>query len=259
VTTGTGRLAGSLVHRYTVDVPADPGWSQPWRHRESAPGAEVTRDEAPAGGGWQPSAWDQPIPALRGSSYGAPASHKGTGHRGDEGRGQYRPATELEEDASVVLGDPPAALRGSSGAAFGGLVKTGSMAPEANAPVMRRRADGGLVVNPGGVRLGERHIHTSDDRRQGLHVNRPTLRLIRVTAPARETSSPMPGQRGSGRTIRTSMFNPLARERTAGPVTPRSRRIFRPYGQTDHVEVDAAPSSAGIYDAGPVGDGSWVQ
>jgi hypothetical protein len=249
---GTDRLTGRLVTTYQVNVPADPGWAQPWRHSADSEGGGVDRDDASSGGGWQPYAWDTPITqtVLPGESYSGRPTHYGTGHDGSEGRGTGRPAEELRNGDAWESGDPPGRLLGASGAANGGLVATGVSAPWANAPVFRRRADGGQVSNPGGLDLGQRHIHTVERHRQGLHFNHPFLRFIRTRVPGREMSSPYPGGR-------TSPYNPIDRVRTAGPVAPRLRRILRPYGQTDYVAQDQYPADTPKYDSGSIG-GDWA-
>jgi hypothetical protein len=249
---GTERLTGRLVTSYQIDIPPDPGWAQPWRHTADSAGGGVDRDDAPAGGGWQPYGWDTAITqtVLTGSSYGPSPSHHSTGHDGPEGRGTGRPAEELRNLDRDHSGDDPGQLYGAAGADNGGLVATGVSAPWANAPVHRRRADGKQVSNPGGLDLGHRHIHTTERHRQGLHFNRPFLRFIRTRITGRETSSPYPGGK-------TSPYNPIDRLRTVGPVAPRLRHILRPYGQTDYVAQDQAPAAAPLLDGGAIG-GEWA-
>lgn len=256
------RLTGSLTRAYALDIPADPGGAQPARHSADAPGGGVERDDAPAGGGWQPSEWDSPLApmVLPGDSrdpYGQDnRGHVGKGHKGPRGRGTAREAAQIpHRDTRAGRGRHGAAgldTAGAAGAAHGGLVATGVSAPWANAPVFRRRADGAQVRNPGGLRLGSTYTPVGDRHRQGLHFNRPFLRFVRINTPVVERSSPNPGS------TRTAMYDPLARERTAGPVEPRLRRIQRPYGQTDYVDVDQNPAATGRYDAGPIG-GDWAR
>lgn len=223
------RITGALVNSYAIDVPADPGWSQPWRHKADAAGGDVERDDAPVGGGWQPYGWDTGVNVLAGESYSPPPSHKGTGHRGDYGRGGARERVPVGNRDKHTGGDGPAPLLGAGGAANGGLVATGVSAPWANAPVGRRRADGGTAMNPGGLRLGRRHVHTTEEHRQGLHFNRPSLRFIRMTKPTVSTEK-------SGRPV--------------GAIAPKGRTILRPQGQ--ELDVPAEPTNAG-----PIG-GDWA-
>lgn len=247
------RFSGSLVHRYALDVPADPGWTQPERHHGDSAGGAVDRDDASAGGGWQPFAWDDRIPVLPGTSGRVPGSHYGTGHRGAQGRGEAGPTEELASTDQQLGGlHSPADLRraGAAGAANGGLVATGVSAPWANAPVARRRADGKAVVNPGGLRLGTDYSIRADSHRQGLHMNRPFLRFIRMSAPVVERTSPSPGGK-------TSPYDPMVRARTVGPINPRLRRLVKPFGQTDMVDIDSDPAGAPVYDPGPIG-GDWA-
>lgn len=227
------RLAGRLVASYSVTLPSAPGWAQPARHREEAPGGDPSRDEAPAGGGWQPEEWGT-VPgalALAGTTTGEPPSHKSAGtHRGLLGRGAGRRATALESLDRTVTGDPAGALLGAAGAAHGGIVRQGVSDPWAYPAVARRRADGGTVTRDGTLRLGRRHVHVSEEHRQGLHMNRPTIRYVREAAPT------------------------VAQERAiraVGPVAARSRAILRPQGQTD--EAPAVPANAG-----PIG-GEWAR
>lgn len=255
----TQRISGSLTRAGTVDLPSDPGWSQPDRHRADSAGGGVVRDDASAGGGWAPQSWGA-YPgeaALPGGSWGGAPSHRRfASHDGDQGRGDALPDNELESTDVDVNGDAPAPAYGGGGAAHGGLVLTGISDSWANAAYSRRRADGGVVVREGGLDLGRRHIHPTVDHRQGLHMNRPTIRYVRTTRPVVERNSPYPGSAQGG--PRTSPFNPIDRLRTFGVVTPRARRILRPFGQTDMVNVDQYPSQVDAYDPGVIGS-EWVQ
>lgn len=242
---------------YAVTVPADPGWAQPARHAATAPGGGVDRDDASAGGGWQPYAWGMDVPAsvLPGES-ARPSSpgHAGSrSHAGAYGRGQTpRPARELgnpDNLAGTGLHTPETLdLAGASGAANGGISPTGVSAPWANGPVSRRRADGTMISRAGGLALGTDYVRVAETHHQGLHMNRPTIRGVRQTSPVVERSSPSPGGR-------TSPYDPMAPGRTKGPIAPRLRRIVRPYGQTDYVSYDQDPGAA--VDSGTVG-GEWV-
>lgn len=258
------RISGGLVGRYAYDVPAQPGWAQPAMHRADAAGGAVERDEAGAGGGWQPDSWDQPIPAQTGGDWGDGSyttsnddGHRGRGsHRGDKGRGQARPAREIpNRDDFAGRGRHGAAdldHAGAAGAAHGGLVAKGVSAPWANAPVARRRADGKTVTRAGGLRLGSTYTPVGEAHRQGLHLNRPFLRFVRLYVPVQEQTSPYPGGR-------TSPFDPTERANKQGPVQPRLRRMQRPYGQADYADVDQAPASRALYDSGVVNADEWVR
>lgn len=229
----TDRITGRLVTTYSVVVPADPGWTQPERHRDTDPsGGEPDRDEAPAGGGWQPAAWGE-VPGalvLAGETYGEPSDHRGTGsHRGTGGRGAGRGRVPLATTDTIVSGDRPGALLGAAGANNGGISPTGVSAAWASPPVGRRRADGGTVTRAGGLSLGHLYTIVTERHRQGLHLNRPTLRFIRTAAPAKSTDRA---------------------ERTAGPIQPRSRALVRPAGVPD--EAPAAPAKSQ-----PIG-GGWA-
>lgn len=248
------RFSGSLTHQYALDVPSDPGWAQPARHHGDSAGGAIDRDDASAGGGWQPAGWDERVPVLPGTSGASTSSHYGTGsHYGDMGHGDAGPDVELDSLDEQLGGRHTAAdLRraGAAGAANGGLVATGVSAPWANAPVVRRRADGKAVVNPGGMRLGTDYQPRVDRHRQGLHFNRPFLRFIRVNRPVQERSSPSPGGR-------TSPYDPMVRARTVGPINPRLRRLVKPFGSADYVDVDQDPAHTAAYDPGPIG-GDWA-
>lgn len=253
----TQRISGSLVRAGTYTVPADPGYAQPDRHRSDSAGGGTIRDDASAGGGWAPASWGTMPNVLDGESY----QHGATGHRrfathdGDQGRGAALPDNELDSTDRNINGDAPGPLYGSGGAAHNGISPTGVSADWANGPNTRRRADGGVVLRAGGLDLGKRHIHTTGEHRQGLHMNRPTIRYVRATGPVVERSSPYPGSaQGSPR---TSPYNPIDRVRTFGVVTPRARRILRPFGQTDSVDVDQYPAATGVYDPGVIG-GEWA-
>lgn len=250
----TQRISGSLVRAGTVDVPADPGWSQPARHRADAAGGGIIRDDAPAGGGWAPASWGE-LPGagvLTGESYTAPRNHRRfASHEGRDGDGGAQPRVVVDNLDQTCTGDAPAPLYGPGGAAHGGIMPQGVSMPWAYPAGSRRRADGGVVTRDGTLDLGRRHIHTSDSHRQGLHMNRPTIRYVRTTGPVVERSSPYPGSvQGAPR---TSPFNPIERVRTFGPVEPRTRRILRPYGQTDMADVDQNPSATPVYDPGVIG------
>lgn len=254
----SNRISGSLVRAGTVDVPSDPGWSQPARHRSDSAGGGVVRDDAPAGGGWAPAAWGEYPGAgvLTGETYTRPRDHRRfPSHDGDEGQGGGTPRTVADSLDEVWNGDAPAPLYGNGGAAHDGISPQGVSAPWAYPALTRRTASGGTISRDGSMDLGRRHIHTTDRHRQGLHMNRPTIRYVRATTPVQERSSPYPGS--SQGAPRTSPYNPIERPRTIGPIAPRGRRILRPYGQTDSVDIDQYPAGVSEYDSGVVGS-DWI-
>lgn len=251
------RISGSLVRAGTYTVPADPGYAQPDRHRSDSAGGGTIRDDASSGGGWAPRSWGEMPNVLGGSTYRNTTGHdRFATHDGDQGRGAALPDNELVSTDRDVNGDAPAPAYGAAGAAHGGLSPTGISADWANAAYSRRRADGGVVIRAGGLDLGKRHIHTSLDHRQGLHMNRPTIRYVRSTAPVVERTSPYPGSAQGA--PRTSPYDPMVRPRTYGVVAPRARRIIRPFGQTTaFTPVDQDPAATPVYDPGVIG-GEWA-
>lgn len=252
------RITGSVVRMGVVDVPADPGWSQPDRHRSTSPGGGIDRDNAPSGGGWAPAAWGELPPVLTGETYpgGATGHRRFATHDGTMGRGDPDTRPVVRQTDAVTTGDAAGPLYGNGGAAHDGISPQGVSAPWAYPAGARRRADGGMVVRDGSLDLGKRHIHVSDQHRQGLHMNRPTIRYVRTTSPVVERSSPFPtGNHGAPR---TSPFNPIARARTVGPIPTRTRRLMRPTGQTDYVDIDVDPSGVDDYDPGVVTGDGWV-
>lgn len=232
------RITGRLVHSYVAVVPADPGWAQPARHRSDAEGGGIDRDDAPAGGGWQPYGWDTGVNVLPGETYGPAPTHRGDGsHAGELGRGGGRRRVLVTSEDRDLSGDDPGLLLGAGGAANGGLVLTGVSLPFAARPTSRRRADGGVVNNPGGIRLGERHLHPTVEHRQALHFNRPSIRFIRESSPTVSTTRSA---------------------RPAGPVAPRSRTILRPTGLTSEVAEQTAQASAVAAEVDVIGS-DWVR
>lgn len=228
-----GAFTGSLLHRYYVDVSATPGQYRADVHDDEAPGGDVTRDQASMGGAWTPDDWlTGATPVLDGGP-GNTLTHDvrtdggqlpaGTRRPDDGGQG---PLDQNHGGAAV-----PATLNmaGAAGAAMGGIVKTGSMEPRAN---------------PGGVRLGQDYTHPAERHRQGLHFNRPGLRLIRVT----ETNAEMRDEPGAAPRF----------SRGAGLRVPRLRHILRPEGQATMSAIDEVPAAAVVLDPGPIG-GEWAQ
>lgn len=221
-----GAFTGALQRTYGyvgyVDVNALPGTITSDRHDAdtdtTAPSDDRDRAFAPAGGGEVPLEWlSGQVPQGTGDMASPDPdshNHKATGnHAGGQAGGMARWVGQDRDQAARRQGDRHApetlaATGVTGGAAFGGLVKTGSMEPQAN---------------PGGVDLGHRYTHPADSHRQNLHFNQPGLRIIR--APGR-TSAEYTSY-GEG----------------AGPSQPRLRRQVRPAGQSSFLPVDQAPSS----------------
>lgn len=252
------RISGQLVRYGTVDTPADPGWAQPARHRSTAAGGGVERDDAPSGGGWVPNSWGgypgQTV--LTGEDRHRQESHsRYATHDGDQGRGDALPRNVLDSTDVNSLGDARMPIYGAGGAAHGGISPQGVSAPWAYPALSRRRADGGVVIRDGSMRAGQLHTVTTERHRQGLHMNRPTIRWVRDATVTVERRSPYPGSAQGA--PRTSPFDPIVRSRTVGPVNPRTRRIMRPFGQTDTVDVDQEPGRAPEFDPGIIGS-DWV-
>lgn len=224
------RISGRLVQSYSYTAAAEPGWAQHDRH--TGEGAEPnTRDDAPAGGGWQPAAWGESgVNVLPGSAAAnLIKSHRGgDSHHGDEGRGSGVDLTILDNPDRLNGGDSPGQLLGAGGAANGGLRAEGS-APWMSPGAARRRADGGVVTRAAGFLLGHRHVPVTGEHRQGLHMNKPTIRGVRqkiITA----------GWDANGRPV--------------GPIIPKA------HAQLQGVAYDSA-ESAPTRNAGPVG-GEWA-
>jgi hypothetical protein len=225
------RFAGRLVQAYSYTVPADPGWAQPDRHRDSPPEPNG-RDQAPSGGGWQPAAWGESGVNVLPGTQTPPTiwDHKGTGnHHGTTGRGAAESYTELTNlDQLRAPGDSPGKLLGAGGAANGGLRADGS-APWMSPGASRRRADGGMVFRLPGFRLGHTHTPVTAEHRQGLHMNRPKIRGVRQ------------------KQINAILDN---NGRPAGPIQPKVHAQLGGYTYDEAPPV--APSNAG-----PIG-GGWA-
>jgi hypothetical protein len=196
-----------------VTVPADPGWAQPRRHDADAGGGAVDRDNAPTGGGWQPDAWTSTtgLAGLRGEQLAdaGDTGHRGGGsHRGDEGRGAGRRRVVLESTDKLTGGYAPTQNWGAGGAANGGLRAEGA-APWMSPGTSRRRADGGVVSRAAGYFLGRAwYRRPLEKHRQGLHLNRPTIRGVREKQITKST---------------------VGAARTVGPLQPRARKTVAPY------------------------------
>jgi len=233
------RMSGRLVQTYSFVAPADPGFAQHARHTGEGEEPNV-RDDAPSGGGWQPTAWGESgvnvLPGGQGNGRypdapGNSPSHKGSddGHHGDTGRGSSAaPVARLDNLDTLTGGDSPGQLLGAGGAANGGLRADGS-APWMSPGASRRRADGGIVTRAPGFDLGHRHVPVTGDHHQGLHMNKPTIRGVRQK-------------------IITHAYDP--NNRAAGVLIPKS------HAQLQGVAYDSA-ESAPTRDAGPIG-GGWA-
>lgn len=233
--TDTDRLTGRLVQEYSYTVPAEPGFAQHARHQGEGDEPN-TRDDAPSGGGWQPTAWGEsgvnvlPGGAGNGSYPTDDRNHKGSlSHKGGQGRGAIgESVVRLDNPDALNGGDSPGQLLGAGGAANGGLRAEGS-APWMSPGATRRRADGGIVVRAAGFLLGHRHVPVTGEHRQGLHMNKPTIRGVRQK-------------------IITAGTDPNGRP--AGPIIPKS------HASLPGVAYDSA-DSAPTRDAGPIGAG-WA-
>lgn len=233
--TATDRISGRLVQNYSYTVPADPGFAQHARH--TGEGTEPnTRDDAPAGGGWQPTAWGESgVNVLPGNAAalvqgGMSGNHKGDhSHHGPLHHGASREIpTRLDNLDDINGGDSPGQLLGAGGANNGGLRADGS-APWMNPGASRRRADGGVVTRAPGFLLGHRHVPVTGEHRQGLHMNKPTIRGVRQKI---ITAGKDPGVR------------------MVGPIIPKS------HAQLPGTTYDTAASMA-TRSAGAIG-GEWA-
>lgn len=207
----TPRFSGRLTQAYTVTVPSDPGWAQPDRHSADAAGGGIDRDDAATGGGWQPASWGDTsnLAGLYGNTLPrVETGHTRTpGHTGPEGRGAGQERVILDSADGDLGGDRSGILYGAGGAANGGLVASGS-APWMSPGASRRRADGGLVTREPGFKVGHWHITVRGNHRQGLHLNRPTIRGVREKQITRGTEPAI---------------------RSVGPVAPSGRTTIPPY------------------------------
>lgn len=214
---GGDRFTGRLVSSWSVTTPAPPGFAQHARHQEDSPGGTTDRDDAVSGGGWQPAVWDS-MPAQtvqRGELLRdeGDIGHRvgGNNHRGPEGRGAASPRVPLDSPDHFLGGHGgQTPLIGAGGAANGGLRADGA-APWMNEANVRRRADGGTVVRVAGFLMGKVYTRQSDEHRQGLHFNRPTLRGVRERKPTTAD--------------RRSL-------RPVGPIVPTTRQVLGGYDQT---------------------------
>lgn len=256
----TGGISGSLLQRYWVDVPKEPGNANPAAHRDTGDHHDDTGEyreggatTAPAGGNYvADEVLVGQVPVLTGTPGHPNTNHKATGsHRGADGGGNEsngvlrgRPQKDLDQPLEHLRGgthDPATlATAGMGGAAFGGLRRTGTMDPSSN---------------PRGVMLGHRYVPDSLRRRNLLHWNAPALRAIRAPVRTAERDSPSPGG------THTSLYNPLMRfSQAGGPSLPRIRRLLRPVGSSspEMNPIDQQPAAAPLLDPGPIG-GEWVQ
>lgn len=225
------RISGRLVQSYSYTAAADPGWAQPRRHR-AAGEVPTDRDDAPAGGGWQPEEWTDPnvVEVLDGETMPHELGHRrSASHRGLMTRGAAQARVPLDStDRNQGGPSGTAPLSGAGGAANGGLVASGS-APWMSPGAARRRADGGVVTRAPGFRLGYRYVPVTDEHRQGLHMNKPTIRGVREKIVTKSTDKGI---------------------RTVGPIAPSSRTIIPPY--TTPVDVASQPAQPSVI------GGGWV-
>ena len=233
--TNPDRISGRLVQTYSYTVPAEPGFAQHSRH--TGEGDEPnTRDDAPAGAGWQPAIWGESgVNVLPGVDVarlraGLSGNHRGDdSHKGDMGTGEAQELPGRMNNLDKLNGgDSPGQLLGAGGAANGGLRADGST-PWMNPGASRRRADGGVVTRVPGFLLGHRHVPVTGEHRQGLHMNKPTVRGVRQK-------------------IITAGNDPGVR--MAGPIIPKS------HAQLQGVTYDAA-ESVPTRSAGAIG-GEWA-
>ncbi len=253
---GLRPYSGTLVRSYTVDIPAEPGWADPAKHREDEGHRVDTthRDEAPRGGGWQPMEFFAVQPPLPGGSPApiADRTHKSSGsHRIPDGGGlddAKSPGGFLEFVRGFFPRKPNGpedlAEAGAFGAAHGGI---GSRGMDPSGQGGRRTVDGRTTV--GVLNLGHTYTHPIERVRRPLHLNRPRLRRILAPSIARETGSKSPGGY-------SSQYNPAAKAWSAGPRQPSLRRLIRPYGQADYDEVSQSPQVARATSR-PIGNGGW--
>jgi hypothetical protein len=250
------RYTGTLVKRYTVDVPADPGWADPARHRTDGGHLVDTsgRDEAPRGGGWMPMeflAVQRDLPG--GSPAGFVETHNSPGdHRVSDGggstsgktpgpllrylRGKFPTKPNTDEDLCNA---------GAGGAAHGGI---GYRGMDPTNTVGRRTVDGRFTV--GGTLLGHKYTIPMERVRRPLHMNRPKLRRVPAQVITRERGGSSPGGYSSS-------YDPAASAWSAGPRNPRLRRLIKAYGQAQYDEVSQNPDGAARRNPGPIGNGGW--
>lgn len=248
---------GTLVRRYQIDVPADPGWADPAAHRIDEGHLVDTsgRDEAPRGGGWMPMEYVTE-PALRGLPAGGPRTFAETHDRvethrdGLEGHDQshagrgwlayLRKAFPARPNAPEDLDNA-----GAAGAAHGGLRARG-MAPWMSTG--RRTVDGRHT--DGGVNLGHTYTHPIERVRRPLHFNRPALRRVLAPSITRERGGPSPGGY-------SSQYDPAASAWAAGARQPTLRRLVQAYGQREYDPVSQDPANSRAANPGPIGNGGW--
>lgn len=250
------RYTGTLVRRYQVDVPADPGWADPNRHRTDEGHLVDTsaRDEAPRGGGWMPQEFLRVQPPLPGGSPGSFArTHDAVGdHRTPDGGGSDEakaPGKILRFLTGFFPAKPnaPETLvnAGSAGAAHGGIGRRGM---DPTGVLGRRTVDGRMTT--GGTMLGHTYTHPIERRKAPLHFNRPTLRRVLAPSIGRERGGSSPGGY-------SSQYDPARSSWSAGPRQPTLRRLVRAYGQAEYDEVSQSPEAAQRRNPGPIGNGGW--
>lgn len=257
--TSARRYSGSLLHRYQVDVPGDPGRADPAAHNVDEGHLVDTsgRDEAPRGGGWMAPEFLElpPGPADNRTVPEFTRSHRRTpDHRRPDGGGTEDqvhagalPLRWLRALTPQPRPNDPETLddAGAAGAANGGLRGEG-MAPWMQGG--RRRVDGKTSVPP--LRLGQTYLPPMEHRRTPLHFNRPRLRRVLAPSINVERGGPSPGGYSSA-------FDSSVPQRTSGPSNPTFRRLIQAYGQAPAEEVTQRPSTTYTAGGGPIGNSGW--
>lgn len=230
--------SGNLLRSYSVARAAPTGRAQPGQHTDAPEPSD--RDNAPAGGGWQPETWDR-TEWL--STYGSPIDLNPPGphdvpqtHEGNDGKGDP-PSVYLEYGRHRIGGDDPAVDHGAGGAAHGGL----------------RRDNGTQWANPGGFNLGHEHTLVNEDRHVGRHLTHGALR----PTPEAQLQTGQSSSPGAPRGRFTSPYNPIDDVRTFGVQVPTLRRVLRPNGDREFVPTDETPNGRGDLDVSVIGD-QWV-
>jgi hypothetical protein len=218
---------GALVRAYDLDRAAPLGRNRPGEHLiEVVP---MDRDDAPAGGGWQPEDWtrEQWLRAIqRQNDPEEPGPHNvAQTHQGPDGRGTVPAPPWLAWQGDETPGrHPPAVPYGAGGAAHGGL-----------------RADNSTPwANPEGFNPGHDYNLPNTVRYMGPHRTRGTLRP--APEPYIETGQASSPAAGLGRG--TSPFDPAAAVTRFGVAVPTLRRVLRPYGDGDYVDADESPQTS---------------
>jgi hypothetical protein len=249
----TTRYAGRAT-RYLIDVPGDPGAATPARHSvDEGHNVDTSgRDEAPRGGGWQSMEFLAPEDhGLVGSppdnwvrTHQRVATHRDADEGGNEPMAQ-QPLLYQRADLYPAVPNYPEDLStaGLAGAAHGGLRGEGMAEWMSQG---RRTVDGRQT--PGGVRLGQTYTPPRFYHRQGLHLNRPRLRVIPAPTINVERGGKSPGGYSSA-------FDSAMPQRTSGARQPVLRRLIQAYGQADSEQVSQDAANRRISD--PIGNSGW--